>query len=148
MSKENWSAKENIIVSGYKIQGSVVSSSGQPLTNVNVELHFSDNSYAKIDTKQFGCDLSIKSALKVCHVKTDSAGQFQFMNIAYGKYKLTSSYASENGKIKFQMQPESISVDLTGHQDVKISEQFKLSEVIVSSQASVKKNVNHFFKRI
>jgi len=117
-----------------------VSSSGQPLTNVNVELHFSDNSYAKIDTKQFGCDLSIKSALKVCHVKTDSAGQFQFMNIAYGKYKLTSSYASENGKIKFQMQPESISVDLTGHQDVKISEQFKLSEVIVSSQASVKKN--------
>ena len=138
LSKDNWSAKENIIVSGYSIHGSVVTSSGEALPNIKVELHFTDETSAKkVDPKNFVCDQSNKSGLTICQVITDVTGEFTFMNIAYGKYKLVATAAMDNGKIKFYMQPsEGVLVDLTNHRDVVVTEKFRLDKVSIESQDS------------
>lgn len=140
LSKENWSSKDNIVVSGYKLEGLVKTFGGTPVPNVFVYLHFNDNSHAKIDTKKFGCDSSSRSDLRICHIKTDATGKFSFSNIAYGKYKLTASLEMENALFKFSMKPESINADLTKHQDVVLSDTFKLEKVTVVSQALLKQN--------
>ncbi len=147
LSKENWSAKENIVVSGYSIYGSVVTSSGEPLPNIKVQLLFTDEASAKkIDTKKFVCEQSVKSGLEICQVTTDAAGRFTFMNVAYGKYRLVASAAMDNGRIKFHMQPrEGLLVDLTNHRDSVVTEQFKLDRVSIDAQALFNKNVSLLF---
>ena len=144
MSKENWSAKENIVVSGFKIEGHVLTTSGSPVPNALVELHFSDESYSKIKTDKFACDLSSRSKLLICHVKTDSAGKFVFSNVGFGKYRLSAILELENTLFQFSMKPDYINVDLTNHQDVLLSESFQLEKVTISSQALLSKDVKHF----
>ena len=133
MSKENWSSKENIIVSGYKIEGRVTTVNNNPVKNARVELHFNDDSYKKIETKQFVCDLSSESSLRVCHVQTDANGVFSFLNIAFGKYKLVASL--ESGEMTFAMKPDSLSVDVTTHKDLSIGDSFLLDKVSIKSGA-------------
>lgn len=140
LSKENWSAKENIVVLGYKIEGRVLTSNGNPVPNAIVSLHYNDESQSKIDTKRFVCDLSSKSNLQICHVKTDSNGKFSFLNVEFGKYKLSSSLNMENSKFRFSMKPDSLTVDLTTHQDALVSESFKVDKVTVQSQALLAKD--------
>lgn len=133
MSKENWSAKENLIVLGYKIEGRVTTANNSPLKNARVELHFHDDSYKNIDPKLFVCDLSSKSNLRICHVETNANGVFTFMNIAFGKYKLLASL--ESGELRFAMKPDSLSVDVTTHKDLELGDSFVLDKVSIKSRA-------------
>ncbi len=84
-----------------------------------------------------------KNNLRICSVKTDANGKFSFTNIAYGKYKLSSSFS--NGNLDFEMQPELIQADLTKNQDVSLTEQFLVSSVSIKCQALLGKNVSFFF---
>lgn len=140
LSKENWSAKDNIIVSGYKVEGYVKTTKGDPVSNAIVELFFNDETYSKIDTEKFICDQSSKKNLKTCHTKTDSMGKFSFLNLAYAKYKISANLEMENGLLKFSMHPSSLLVDLTGHKDLILSESFKIEKVTVMGQALLKKD--------
>lgn len=124
LSKENWSAKENIIVSGYNVMGSVATSSGEAIPNIKVDLLSSE-------------DLNAKA---IASIKTDSAGKFTFKDVAYGKYRLLTDVDSSVAGIKFHMKPDNMMVDVTNHRDVLIAEQFKLDRISVDSQALLKKD--------
>ncbi len=65
-------------------------------------------------------------------MKTNSEGEFSFSNIAFGKYKIIANLEKEN--LKIGMKPDSFHVDLTKHQNVLISESFKLNKVSIKSQ--------------
>lgn len=122
LSKENWSAKENIVVSGFTVEGYVLTTSGSPVPNARVQLHSNNDKF----------------------VKTDATGKYTFSNVPYGKYKLSANLELENSLFQFSMNPESLSVDLTGHQDITMTESFQLEKVTISSQALLKKDVSHF----
>ena len=49
-----------------------------------VELHFADSA-TNLETKNFGCDQSVRKGSLICTVKTDSNGKFTFSNVVYGK---------------------------------------------------------------
>lgn len=141
LSKENWSAKDNIVVTGFRLEGQVTTLDKSPIKDALVELHFTDESSSKIvDTKNFECDLKSKSGLKICQTKTDSNGKFIFSNIAFGKYNLVSSLSKES--LLFSMKPEHFNVDLTKHQNVELSDSFVLDSVTIVSQALVSDKVN------
>ena len=103
--------------------------------------------FLKINTKNFGCESKNsqvnKNNLRICSVKTDANGKFSFTNIAYGKYKLSSSFS--NGNLDFEMQPESVQADLTKNQDVLLSDPFLVSSVSIKSQALLGKNVIFYY---
>ena len=81
----------------------------------------------------FECELDSKfDGIKICHVKTDANGKFTFGNVAFGKYQLRSSL-TKNG-FEFSMQPETLLVDLTRHQNVYVDKPFVLDAVTVPSQ--------------
>ena len=65
------------------------------------------------------------------------------MNVAFGKYKLEASLQKEN--LKFSMQPGSIAIDLTKHQDLLLAEAFKLNKVSIASQALLGVDVRKSF---
>ncbi len=93
-----------------------------------------------MDTTLFGCDLSSKTSTRICHIRTDANGQFQFNNIAFAKYKLTAKLEKEN--LIFTMQPSILSVDLTKHQDISLIDSFKLDKVSIKSQILLAANVS------
>lgn len=80
-----------------------------------------------------------KENLRICSVKTDSNGKFTFSNIAFGKYKLTTSFTKEN--LEFDFLPENIHVDLTKNQNAQISQPFSVNSVTIKCQVLLDKNV-------
>ncbi|CAF0810412.1 unnamed protein product [Brachionus calyciflorus] len=137
LSKENWSAKDNIIISGYNIEGTVQTLDKTGVQNALVELHFADSA-TNLETKNFGCDQSLRKGSLICTVKTDSNGKFTFSNVVYGNYKLVATYSTNN--LQFQMKPEVLNVDLTKHSNLELTENFILNSVTLTSKVLLSKD--------
>ena len=119
LSKENWSPKDDIVVSGYRVQGSVRTRDSSPVAGATVQLS--------------------SSQLQVLATATsDSAGRFVFDNTPHGTYVLRARL--DLGHLSFAMLPDSLTVDVTKHANVILSsaaaaEAFVLSSVSISSVA-------------
>ena len=137
LSKENWFAKDNIIVSGYKIEGSVLTEDQTGIQNALVELHFAKNRQ-NVDTKDFECDHSVKKSNIICSVKTDQNGKFIFGNVIHGKYNIVAKYSKNN--LQFFMRPDLLEVDLTKHSNLLLENSFIFNSVSIRSKVLLSKN--------
>jgi hypothetical protein len=132
LSKENWFAKDNIVVSGYTLEGQVTASDKkQPVRDVQVDLLVVErgtNNFNKVSTK-----------------KSDQNGRFLFENVPYGKYRLTASLIQSNGAIEYHFLPEQLDADLTQHQNVKLEQgSFLLNAVTIKSKVLASEQVTFF----
>jgi hypothetical protein len=144
LSKENWSAKENIIISGYTIEGLVTTLDKSPISGAKVELFFSaaaaQNEFSQIPTQDFKCDFSSTAAAgSICHTTSDQQGRFTFANVAFAKYELRTSLTLKNG-FHFGFVPERHIVDLTIHKSQVLDKAFVLNTVTINSQIVLKQN--------
>ncbi len=130
LSKENWSSKDDIIVSGYSIEGFVLTKDKKPLKNVRIYLDFSSATMASLDTSHFDCNRVLNPGeTGVCFKQTDDSGKFKFDNIAYGSYSLTAKFESDH--IHYTLKPDRINVDLVQHKSVVLAEKFMLNDASV-----------------
>jgi hypothetical protein len=114
LSKENWSPKENIVVSGYRVEGTVRTTDASPVAGATVEL---------------------VAASIIATTTSDANGRFVFDNAPFGKYAVRAHLAVGK-QLTFTMLPESLPVDLSKHANVVLADSFVLSSVsIVSSIA-------------
>ena len=97
----------------------------------------------KIDAKGFQCDHSVasKENLRICQTKTDANGKFSFSNVAFAKYRLTTTIATKDNLV-FDTKPAELIADLTKHQNIQLSHPFLLNSVSVVSKAFVSENVS------
>ena len=141
LSKDNWSAKEYIIVSGYTIEGFVLSGGDKkPIKNAIVTLKFSTANLANLDTSKFECEHSetpVLDANEICHVKTDDKGKFQFQNIGFQKYVLQAVYKIAEDSVVIFTKPSTLNADLIKHDDLILNEKFELSYLNLKAKALI-----------
>ncbi|RNA38965.1 nodal modulator 1-like [Brachionus plicatilis] len=137
LSKENWFAKENIVISGYKVEGFVLTEDQTGIENVAVELHIQESGQ-NLDTKNFECDHSLKKDTVICSVKTSSNGKFSFGNVMFGKYNLVAKYSTKN--LQFFMKPDFMKVDLTKHSNLQLADNFILNSITITGKILISKD--------
>ncbi len=133
LSKETWSAKDNIVVSGFNVEGYAMVADKNPIANAQIYLHFdgSEEELKKLDISKYGCEQKSKTGDKLCSTKTDLNGKFTFTNLAFAKYKLSAELVWNN--LVFSLKPEFVPVDLTKHKDQLVDRPFKLDSVSLKS---------------
>jgi hypothetical protein len=144
LSKDNWSAKDNIVVSGYTIEGYVLSADKKPLQNAIVTLKLSSGNLADIDPSNFECEKSEKilEGNEICHVRTNDKGKYEFNNIAFQKYSLQAVYRLLDSIVVFS-KPDGITVELVKHDNLVVNEKFELNFLNLNPKAVIVDSTNN-----
>ena len=140
LSKDNWSAKDYIIVSGYTIEGYVVTVDRKPIKNAIVSLKFATDNI--VDTSDYECFKSFDSN-EICHVMTNEKGKFEFKNIVNQKYVLKAVYKAYNDSILINSKPDSINVELIKHDNLILNDKFELNYLNLNSKALIVDSKNN-----
>ncbi|XP_078443187.1 carbohydrate-binding-like fold [Wolffia australiana] len=108
------------IVSGYEIQGSVMSQ-GNPILGVHIYLYSEDVSEVNCPE---GSGKSPGDKKALCHTISDADGKFKFKSIPCGRYELLPFYSGENNV--FDVSPPSLSVSVEQYH-TSISQPFQVT---------------------
>ncbi|KAK9890285.1 hypothetical protein WA026_010388 [Henosepilachna vigintioctopunctata] len=114
---------KSLIVHGYSISG-FAKSEGVPVSNATILLFSKKEKFNPDDVS--GCDKTPLSGANVpkkilCHVKTNSNGQFIFQSVATGDYYVTPFYFNQN----IDVEPSKIDFTVP-HEDIELQHYFEV----------------------
>lgn len=101
----------SLVVSGFDVEGTVVSEGGQPFGNVGFLLYNTEKGKDK-DVAMVKCSSTgaVEGSGALCYAEADKVkGSYTFAGVSSGKYRVVPKFPESKG-IKFHIRPESMDV--------------------------------------